>query len=243
MGNKAAVWLLSTALVVIYLVVFLTVGYGGLVLVYVVLALLGSAGLIIARYVIKQEATVVLRGVGVDYALRTAGHALHVIEDNLVGFPSGKFEPAAGSAPNSIEAHEFKPRGGHRIALSMVMVPWIISGAIIITVARAFDSGWAYFIGQGMRVMAFIYFVFFLIVPMLLALLIELGLKQVVASVITVQAEEVDDAVRLTFAFRGASALLVKARLLSSFDAPVLPLKYQTTRTASPAAQSNEVAA
>jgi hypothetical protein len=204
------------------------VGYEGLVVVYIVLALVGSAVLVAARYFIKQESTVILRGVGVRYALRVASHALYATEDNRVGFPSGKFGVADGETPNVIVAKEFKPKDSHRVVLNMFLVPWFIAGSIVLFITAVMNNGWAFLLGQVARVITFTYFMFFFIVPLLLALAVELILKRFVASVITVQATEGDNEVRLHFTFRGASALLVKSRLLKSFEAPVLPPKYHT---------------
>lgn len=228
MGNKAAVWLLSLALIVVYLLVFLAVGYVGLMAVYLLLAVLGSMILIFARYAIKDEATVTLRGVGVEYALRVTGHALYAAEDNTVGFPSGKFEVADGPGPLSILANEFRPKSSHKLVLRMILVPWAVAGMIVWGVAEATDSLAAFAFAQGVRVVAFTYFMFFFIVPMALALLVELLLKKFVASVITVQAAEGDNEVELHFTFQGASALLAKKRLMSTFEAPVLPAKFHT---------------
>lgn len=228
MGNKASVWVLSIVLVVFYLFVFVSLGYEGLIKVYLFLALIGSAVLVAARYLIKQESSVTLRGVGVGYALRAASHALYATEDNRVGFPSGKFEVASGVAPNSIVANEFKPKNSHRLALNMLLVPWFIAGSVVLFITAVTESGRAFLIGQLARVIAFVYFMFFFIVPLLLALVVELILKRFVASVITVQATEGDNEVHLKFTFRGASALLTKAQLLKSFEAPVLPAKYHT---------------
>lgn len=228
MGNKASVWLLSIALVVFYLIVFMLAGYGGLVEFYVVLAVAGSAALVIARYAVKLEATVTLRGVDRAYALRVASHALYVAEDNLVGFPSGKFETARTEDPAVIVATEFKPRSSHRMVLRMLLVPWAIAGSIVMFITVATRNGWAFLIGQSLRIVAFMYFMFFFIVPLALALLVELILKRFVGSVITVRAVEEGSDVQLHFTFQGASALLAKARLLSSFEAPELPARFHT---------------
>lgn len=243
MGKKASVWLLSIVLIVFYLFVFMAVGYSGLIVFYIVLALIGSAVLIIARYAIRQEATVTLRGVGAGYALRVAGHALYATEDNLVGFPSGKFEVADGPTPNSIVANEFKPKSSHRLVLNMLLVPWAIAGSIVLFFTAVTDNWIVFIAGQVGRVMAFMYFMFFFIVPLGLALLVELVLKKFVASVITVQATEGDNEVQLAFTFQGASALLAKTRLLKSFDTPVLPARFHTPAMAQAAQAAPEGAA
>ncbi|OAD97729.1 hypothetical protein A6A22_20210 [Arthrobacter sp. OY3WO11] len=153
---------------------------------------------------------------------------MYATEDNLVGFPSGKFGVADGEAPNSIVANEFKPKDSHRIVRNMFVVPWFIAGSVVLFITAATNNGWAFLVGQVARVVAFTYFMFFFIVPLLLALVVELILKKFVASVITVQATEGDNEVHLHFTFRGASALLAKDRLLKSFESPVLPAKYHT---------------
>ena len=232
MGNKSSVWLLSIILLVFYFFVLIAVGYEGLIGVYIVLALTGSAALIGARYLIKQEASVTLRGVGAEYGLRVARHALFATEDNLFGFPSGKFEVVDGETPHSLLAKEFQPPSSHRLVLNMLLIPWSIAGVVVVLITRITNSGWAFIIGQVVRVFAFIYFMFMFIVPLLLAVVVEMGLKKIAGSVITVQAIEGENEVQLAFTFRGASALLVKSGLLKSFEAPALPAKYHTAAMA-----------
>ena len=236
MGKKASVWLLSVVLAVIYLIVVLTVGYDGLVTAYVALAFLGSAVLLATRYLVKQEASVTLRGVGVGFALRAAGHALNVAEDNLVGYPSGQFVTEPGETTDSIVAREFRPRSSHRLVLSIMMIPWAVTGSVVAFFTALTSNALVWMVGQFIRVMTFVYFVFMFIVPLALALVAELVLKRFVASVITVHATEGENEVHLAFTFQGVSALLAKARLLKSFEVPVLPAKYHTPAMARAAA-------
>jgi len=240
MNNRNAIWLLVPILLLIYLLVFIRVGYAGLIVVYLVIAAVGSAALLVTRYAVKKEAVVTLRGVGVPYALRVAGHALYATEDNLIGFPSGTFEVAPGDSPNVIVASEFKPKRSHRVVLDMILLPWVLAGRVIAAVTSNSRNPLVLLVGQTIRVSIFVYCLFFFIVPLGLALLVEVVLKNFVASVITIEATEADNEVRLTITFQGATALMVKDRLLRAFEAPKLPSRYHTPSMAQAAREMSQ---
>ncbi len=226
LSNKTSLRVMTAAIVVIYFIVFLVFGYVDMVLIFAALAIIGAVALTAARFVVVSS-SVTLRGVGVGYALATAAHALWVVDDFRLGFPSGTFLISEGHDPNALVASEFKPKSvGGAMLMTIFLIPWRITGAIVRTVASIADSGLVYLIAQAIRICLMAFALFLFIVPLLLAWVLEGVLKPVVASEIRVTAESAQDAALLHFTFRGASALMVRPTLMSAFAAPALPCRY-----------------
>ena len=222
--SKFAVAAISAALLIFYIIIFATQGYGGMILTFVIIAAVGVVLLLIARYAVTIRKTVTLKGVGEDFALRTASHAIWAAEDHLVGFPSGTFEPKRGDEPGTLVAKEFIPKGSGEIIKAFIRNPRNI--AIGIFAVFAVFGFWGMVIGFFVALFGLGLFLFFFVAPLALAWLVEIAVKPIVRSRVDVTARSVDDAVELTFAFRGASALLILPRVMKAFTTPQLPAKY-----------------
>lgn len=225
--NKLVVAGVSLVTFLVYLI-FLTVptfNYGRMVLAFFIVAAIGIVGMLVARYAVCRTMTVVLNGVGIDYALRSASHAVWVAEDHVIGWPSGTFEIKGHSDKPGFVATEWLARGSGNIVINFIRIPWkivvVLSGAFLI-------FSWigaivAFFIGLFVLVM----FAYFFVVPLAIAWLVEISAKKPLRSEIVVVAEQLDaDTTQLNFEFRGVSALLVMNNVLNAFSPPVLPGRF-----------------
>lgn len=231
--GKLAVALITIALVIFYTIILVTQGYLGMIFTFLIVAAVGVALLLIARYAVNISRTVTLKGVGTGFALRSAEQAIWAAEDHLVGFPSGTFVPKRGEAVNTLVAEEFVPKGSGEIVKAFVVIPRNIAVGIFAVFAV---FGWVgVLIGFFLAAFGLGLFLFFCVVPLALAWLVEIAMKPVVRSRIEVLATEIDGGVELTFTFRGSSALLLIKNVMRAFVPPTLPARYSGLVAAAPA--------
>lgn len=222
--GKFAVALITIALIIFYTIILFTQGYLGMILTFLIVAAIGVALLLVARFAVRLERKVALMGVGTRFALRSAEQAIWAAEDHLVGFPSGTFVPERGDVPDTLIAKEFVPKGSGEIVKAFVLIPRNIAVGIFMVFAA---FGWVGgLIGFFLAAIALGLFLFFCVVPLTLAWLVEIAMKPVVRSEIKVVAEEIDGGVELTFTFSGASALLLVKKVMGAFAPPTLPARY-----------------
>lgn len=225
--NKLVVAGVSLVTFLVYLI-FLTIptfSYGRMVLAFFVVAAIGIVGMLIARYAVCLTRSVTLTGVGLDYALRSASHAVWVAEDHVVGWPSGTFEIQRLADRPGFVATEWLARGSGNIVMNFIKVPWkiviVLSGVFLI-------FSWigaivAFFVGLFFLVM----FAYFFVVPLAIAWLVEITAKNPLKSQIIVVADQLDaDTTQLSFEFRGVSALLVLNNVMNAFNPPALPDRF-----------------
>lgn len=224
--GKLAVGVISALIILIYgtILYFPGFSYSRMTMAFIVVALIGVALLLIARYAVSITKTVTLEGVGPGWAARSARQAVWAAEDHMVGWPSGSFEVRTGDGPNQIVADEWLPKGGGQLLKRFVQVPWNI--AVAITRLSAVFGWFGLLIGFILAAQAFVTFLFFFVVPLLLAFLVEVLFKKRVASRIEIEAVEFGDGSQLTLTFRGASALLVMKKVLGAFERPKLPARF-----------------
>ena len=225
--NKLVIAGISLATFLAYLVI-LTVpsfSYGRMVAAFFVVAGIGIVGMGVARYAVCPTRAVVLKGVGIRFALDSAHSAVWAAEDHVVGWPSGTFATEPHPEKFGFIATEWVARGSGNIVMNFIRIPWnvvlILSGFFLI-------FSWigaivAFFV--GLFVLSI--FAFFFVVPLAIAWLVEIAAKRPLRSQIVVFADQLDpDTTQLTFEFRGVSALLVMKRVLSAFDPPELPGRF-----------------
>jgi len=222
--EKLTVWAISIAIFLTYVVILSSAGYSGMIVTFLVVAAVGSGLMIVARYIVTIRKTVTLRGVGSHYAITSASHAIFAAEDHVIGFPSGSFNVTVTESGTGIAATEVVPKGSGSVVLRFIQIPWAI--ALYVFGFFALFGLWGALIGFVVAAAALGSFLFFFVVPLALAWLVEIAVKPLVASRVDVQAVEIDDAVQLTFIFRGASAFLVKNKMLGAFIPPVLPPRF-----------------
>lgn len=233
--GKFTVVLVSIAIVLFYGIVWASNpnGYFGMLLTFVIVAAVGVVALLVTRYAVTITRSVTLNGVGVGYALRSASQSIWAAEDHLVGFPSGTFEMKTGTTPHEIIATEFMPKGSGSIVLGFIRIPGVIAVGIFSVFAHFGLFG--VLIGFFLAAIGLGIFLALFVVPLAIAWLIEIAVKPLVKSQITVTATETPDAVTLDFRFRGASALLVMKRVMRAFETPTLPPRYAGMAPAAPA--------
>jgi len=240
--SKFAVALVGAALFFVFFLILTipTFDYFRMLSAFFIVAGIGVLLLLVARFAITRRRTVVLKGVGRGFALRSASHAIFAAEDHVVGFPSGTF--SASSSGNSILAEEFVPKGSGQIVMKFIRIPAVIAGGAIYIFSSMGVIG--FFIGLALGILGLGFFLFFFVVPMVLAFVVEIAMKPVIKSKITVDSTVLpDDAVQLDFTFRGPSALLVERKVMRAFAAPVLPARFSGLVTnLVPAASSAPVA-
>lgn len=224
--GKLAVGVISALIILIYGSILYVpyFDYSRMTTAFIVVALIGVALLLIARYAVSITKTVVLEGVGPGWAVRSARQAIWAAEDHVVGWPSGSFEVRSGDGPNQIVGDEWLPQGGSQLLKRFVKVPWNI--ALMITGFSAVFGWVGLLIGFFVAATAYVGFLFFFVVPLLLAFLVEVLFKKRVASRIEVEAVEHGDGSQLTLTFRGASALLVMKKVLGAFEPAKLPARF-----------------
>lgn len=227
--NKLVVTGVSLVTFLIYFIVLMVpeFSYGRMVAAFLIVAGIGVIGMFVARYAVTVSKTVTLKGVGAGHALRSAQQSVWAVEDHILGWPSGTFEfpPDLNTSANTIVAREWAAKGSGNIVMNFIRIPWRI--VLVLTGIFAIFG----FVGMiitflvGLFIMAA--FVFFFVVPLAIAWLVEIALKPFLRSEIVIVAEQIDaDTSQLTFRFRGSSALLVMKRMLKAFDAPTLPPRY-----------------
>lgn len=224
--GKLAVGVISALIILIYGTILYvpSFSYSRMTNAFIVVALIGVALLLIARYAVSMTKTVTLEGVGPGWATRSARQAIWAAEDHVVGWPSGSFEVRSGDRPNQIVGEEWLPKGGSYLLKRFVQVPWTI--ALAITGFSAIFGWIGLLIGFVLAATAYVGFLFFFVVPLLLAFLVEVLFKKRVASRIEIEAVEFGDGSQLTLTFRGASALLVMNKVLGAFERPKLPARF-----------------
>jgi hypothetical protein len=224
--GKLAVGVISALIILIYgtILNFPGFSYSRMTMAFIVVALIGVVLLLIARYAVSITKTVTLEGVGPGWAARSAWQAVWAAEDHVVGWPSGSFEVRTGDRPNQIIADEWLPKGGSQLLKRFVQVPWNI--ALTITRFSAVFGWIGLLIGFILAAYAYVTFLFFFVVPLLLAFLVEVLFKKRVASRIEIEAVGFGDGSQLTLTFRGASALLVMKKVLGAFERPKLPARF-----------------
>ncbi|XBH21442.1 hypothetical protein V5R04_14705 [Jonesiaceae bacterium BS-20] len=224
--GKLAVGAISALIILIYGTILYVphFDYSRMTKAFFIVALVGVALLLVARYAVSITKTVNLKGVTPSWAIRSAGQAIWAAEDHMVGWPSGTFEVQPGDQPNQFVGEEWLPKGGSQLLKSFVQVPWNI--AIMITGFSAIFGWVGLLIGFILAATAYISFLFFFVVPLLLAFLVEAIFKKWVASRIEVKAVQIQDGSQLTLTFRGASALLVMNKVLGAFEPPKLPARF-----------------
>lgn len=223
--ERIAVWLISIAILILYSFVLFRGGYVTMIFVFICVALVGVLILLIARYAIKREQTVTLAGVGPGFALESARQSIFSAEDHLVGFPSGSFEIATWS-DQGFEAKEFIPKGSGSVVMRFIRIPGAFATMLVAIGSEMGLIG--FFIGLiGASLLMGAFLVLF-VVPLTLAWLVEIALKPLVRSDISVSAVSKGDVVDLVFVFRGLSAFFVEKKVLSAFRPPNLPAKYSS---------------
>ncbi len=224
--GKFAVGVISALIILVYGTILYvpTFNYFRMTMAFIIVALVGVALLLIARYAVTITKTVDLDGVGPGWAARSAGQALWAAEDHVVGWPSGSFEVKNGDHANHIVGEEWLPSGGGHLLKRFVQVPWNI--ALGITGFFAIFGWIGLLIGFVFAASAYVGFLFFFVVPLLLAFLVEVLFKKHVASRIDVVAVETNVGSQLTLTFRGASALLVMNKVMGAFGRPKLPARF-----------------
>ncbi|MCZ2817270.1 hypothetical protein [Modestobacter sp. VKM Ac-2984] len=230
--------LLMVGVPIMYIVVFLWFGFTALWGMFVVLALVGSGVLLFLRYRPPARTSVTLRGVDQAYALATTVHALQVLDDDRFGFPSGSFIVGDGTEPGSLLAKEYVPPArGFRTFMALISLPWRLTAPVTRLLVRIGGdaAGWVLIAAQILRLWVALMIASFMLVPIVLASVLEIILKPLVASVIAVESEAVGTDVTLHFAFQGPTAIAVQSRLLRSFEAAALPERFARTLTSSAA--------
>jgi len=224
--GKFTVAVISIITFVVYLLILLTPSfdYGRMIMAFLIVAAIGVTLLMVARYAVTITKSVTLKGVGPDFAIRSANQAIWAAEDHVVGWPSGTFETTWDEPRNMLVAKEFLPHGSGNIVLSFIKVPWTI--AIYIVAAFSAFGVFGFFVGFFLAAIALGGFLFFFVVPLTLAWIVEIAFKKPVSSMIEIDVAALDDATQLTFRFKGASALIVMNRVMNAFNPPVLPPKY-----------------
>ncbi len=222
--EKFTIGVISLLILCVYIFILFNSGYVGMIVVFVVVAVIGVIGLLVTRYIAKSVQTVQLAGVGKGHALRSASHAVFAAEDHVVGFPSGSFEVEYKPTGDGLVATEFIPKGSGSIVMRFVRAPFYLGAALVAVGARSGVPG--FFVGLFGAFFLVGAFLFFFVVPLTLAWLVEIALKPLVRSQIDVTATEENNVVTLTFEFRGASAFMVQRKVLAAFVPPVLPARF-----------------
>lgn len=230
MKSKAALTLFLLLMSIFFILIFIFWGYARLMVIYVVLFVLGLAGLFVARYLITLRDEIVLRGVGQEYALKTVYHALYNLEDTIFGYPSGKFDfkndPQFETGKITLVATEWQPKGSLTVLRNILLLPWRIGSAIVLVIADISDSFLFLAIGYFVQFCLAVYLLFIFIIPLIAVTLMELVFRPLLGAEITAEIIPGDNEVAVKFAFKGVTAHLARRRLLSTFDRPVLPSAY-----------------
>ena len=224
--GKLAVSTISIITFVVYFGILIapTFDYGRMIFAFLIVAAFGVVVLMVARYAITITKIVTLKGVGSGFAISSANQAIWAAEDHVIGWPSGTFLTEWDQQRETLVAREFLPQGSGSIVMSFVKVPWKI--AVYIVAAFSVFGVYGFFVSLFLAVIALGGFLFFFVVPLALAWLVEIVFKKPARSLIEITVEELDDAAQLTFKFKGASALIVMNNVMNAFNPPVLPPKY-----------------
>lgn len=223
--GKFVVAAISVVTFVIYLLVLTvpTFSYQRMIAAFFIVAAIGVGLLLLARYAVTITKTVTLKGVGPDFAVRSASQAIWAAEDHVIGWPSGTFT-IEWDQHGGLRAKEFLPHGSGNIVLSFVRVPWNIAVGIVAACSLLGVVG--FLIGLFLAFIALGAFLFFFVVPLALAWIIEVVFKKPASALIEVSVEDLEDAALLAFRFKGASALIVMNSVMRAFNPPVLPSRY-----------------
>lgn len=219
---------LTVAVPLIYIAVLLLLGFEYFVLFCLTLTLLGASALLFFRFRPPKTCNVRLRGVSPTYALAASTHALLVLDDDRFGFPSGSFL-VTSEADDVLVAREYVPPArGWDTFKRFAFLPWRLTAPFTNYVYdnTSKDGGGFLLFVQIIRFVATALAATYLFLPLLLASIVEIILKPIVASRIEVRAEPSGSDVELICAFQGPTAMAVKERFLSSFAPPVLPQRY-----------------
>lgn len=218
--KRYGIW---TVLVVVGWLLFANLGQSGMFTLVLISTLVGGIVLTFLKFGPPTSETVRIKNASPEFALQTAVNVVRMLDDDLVGFPSGTFVAHHDGA--TFEAHEYQPKSVAFDTFKRVALwPWRATGFV----AEFFDEAAVGVVlaVQGFRAFLTASMAYVLLVPLGFALITEFLVKPLAASrIVGVATADGSDAL-LELSFHGASARLVKSRFVSAFAAAKLPERY-----------------